>query len=91
MANAIPVRSARPQAEAVTPAANGQVVNGLMAPGTDEIVKPTNYLEAGRLLDERDLGTGARGINDVDVVVPLKALADGSVPVLSHKATRKDN
>ena len=85
MARAIPVNAQSPSA----PVSNGQVVNGLLAPGTDQVIPPTNYTELGRLVDEGDLTDAKK--RKVTVEVPLKEREDGTVPVMSHKAWRKDH
>ena len=91
MADAIPVTKQSPKiAKIAQPVSNGVAVAGLMSPNSDDIIPPTNYLEPGRLADEGDLGA-IKATSEVVQEVQLKALADGSIPVLTHRATRVDH
>lgn len=82
MANAIPIHS---------PMADKTVVAGLMAPGTDEVVPPTNFLADGKLVDKGDIREGEGKASTPEVVVPLNEGNPYGTLVLTHKAYRMDH
>jgi hypothetical protein len=90
MADAIPVSRQSPKNAKIAAPANGVAVAGLMSPNSDEVIPPTNYMEPGRLADEGDLGA-IKATSDVVQEVRLVPEKDGTVPVLTHRATRVDH